>query len=175
MLFPTRPPAAYRRLAERWAAAVGGEVNPRPHVTIAYLVGYTDGDAVVDALGRVPLGAIRVELSGALSYSAVPHPLFGYHASLRVVKTPALGAAHEAVVAAVRPLGLASLYRWSDVDPHLQVLRHVPSPPSAFLPRLAALDPRGRFLAARLVVSRPSPDGTFPVVLDRRLSPGAPA
>jgi hypothetical protein len=109
-----------------------------------------------------------------MSYTPVSHPLFGYAASLRVVKTGALTAMHEAIVAAVRPLGLTSVYRWHDVDPHLQVLRRIESPPEVFVPRLASLEPRLRLEATRLVLSRPDGAGSFPVLLDRPLPSGDP-
>lgn len=170
MLFPSaRTPRRYAQLARRWGDAVGGVVNPDPHVTIAYLVGEAEPSSVVAAVRSLPAAAVVVAAAGVLSYSQTPHPLFGYSASLRVRKTPELNALHAAVVAAVRPLGLASLYVWDEVDPHLQVLRHLPAHPSLALPRLAALDPRYRFAAARLVVSRPDGRGGYPIELSRSL------
>jgi 2'-5' RNA ligase len=170
MLFPAdRTPRRYARLGERWAAAVGGVVNPNPHVTIAYLVGPAEPAAVVGALRQVPASPVMVEAEGVISYSQTPHPVFGYSASLRVVKTPELNRLHVRVMEVVGPLGLASLFVWDDVDPHLQVLGHMPVHPREALPRLAELEPRYAFRAARLVVSRPMVDGTFPVSLSRRL------
>jgi 2'-5' RNA ligase len=170
MLAPqARTPRRYVELADHWAAAVGGVVNPDPHVTVAYLLGPAEPDDVVDALRGIAMAATPVEAAGVLSYTEVPHPLFGYAASLRVVKTPALGELHRAVLAAVRPRGLTSLYVWDDVDPHMMVLRHVPRHPREALSRLAALAPRYRFQAERLAVSQPGPDGGFPGCLTRRL------
>ena len=170
MLFPSdRLPRRYLRLAERWAAEVGGAVNPTPHVTVAYLVGPADPAGVVAAVRAIPGRAITVETDRAISYSQVPHPLFGYSASLRVIKTAELSELHGRVVRAVEPLGLRSLYVWDEVDPHLQVLRHMPVHPREALPRLNALAPRYAFRTARLVLSRPMADGTFPVCLSRRL------
>src|SRR5207248_4956898 len=104
MLFPrARTPRRYERLAERMAAAVGGVVNPDPHVTVAYLLGQADSESVAAALRGAAVGATAVETEGVLSYSLTPHRLFGYSASLRVVKTPALGALHRTVLEAVRP------------------------------------------------------------------------
>ncbi|HEY3190403.1 MAG TPA: 2'-5' RNA ligase family protein [Solirubrobacteraceae bacterium] len=175
MLFPAaRTPRRYARLAQRWAAAVGGVVNPDPHVTIAYLVGPAEPAAVVAAMRALPADPVMVEADGALSYSQTPHALFGYSASLRVLKTPELGSLHRAVLAGVRQLGLTSLYVWEDVDPHLQVLRQLPAPPPQFLPRLAALHAHYRFTATHLVLSRPDGGGGYPVELSRRLRPGRP-
>jgi 2'-5' RNA ligase len=170
MLFPAaRTPRRYARLGQRWADEVGGVVNPDPHVTVAYLVGMAEPAAVASALGALSVPAVTVEAAGVISYSQTPHPLFGYSASLRVLKTPDLGALHQAVLGAVRGLGLESLYAWEKVDPHIQVLRHMPAHPRDLLPRLAALEPHYRFAAARLVLSRPDGRGGFPVCSSRRL------
>jgi hypothetical protein len=76
MLFPAdRTPRRYARLGERWAAAVGGVVNPNPHVTIAYLVGPAEPAAVVGALRQVPASPVMVEAEGVISYSQTPHPM----------------------------------------------------------------------------------------------------
>src|SRR5262245_9943877 len=170
MLFPSaRMPRRYARLAQRWADAVGGVVNPEPHVTIAYLVGEAEPASVVAAVRSVPTSTVTVEASGGLTYSQTPHPLFGYSALLRVQKTPELGALHRAVVAALRPLGLGSLHVWDDVDLHVRVLRQLSVHPSLVSPKLAALHPRYRFVAARLVLSRPDGHGGYPIELSRRL------
>lgn len=154
MLFPS--PAEDREIGvhlRALAGRTGGEPTAAPHVTIGYFSGQVSGERVIECLRPLRGPNVPIVADDLHSWSDEAHNLYGYTLSLKVPDTPELlhwqRAAHEAI----RPLPLIPIFPVDDHRRHLQVIQHLPVPPSEVLRHLGDHHFTLQFTATRLVVS----------------------
>lgn len=162
----------YARLGLTVAAATGGTLFPHPHVTVAYLAGEAAPDDVARALRRLTGPLVPVHAHGLFSFWETPHPTFGYTLALHVTADATLYAWHEAIVAALLPLGLILSFPWDEERLHLRVVQQMAMPPAEAITRLAGVTPTLTLLTSYLWVTRLA-HGYFRTYLHRPLAGGA--
>jgi len=170
MLFPARQDE--RRLStalKKLATRTGGTVSPGLHVTVGYFNGAASPESIVERLRPLTGPALPIRASGLVAASDRAHPLYGYVLWLRVARDEGIRCWQQAARDAVEPLALTPTFSWDAQDPHMQVLRHLPSPPGETLARLDATGVSLDFTASRLVFSQRVGD-EFVTWLDQPLS-----
>lgn len=169
MFFPLeRGPELLRPLVREVLPVSGGEAYPDPHVTIAYLAGKADPQAVAQRLTTVSGPVVTIRTGRLFAFSDEPHPLHGYLLAADVPHDDVLHQWHLAVTSAVEPLGLVPVFGWAGTRTHLHVAHLLAVAPDAVLKQLAQPVPSVTFEVGRLVASYRD-GGRFVEVLDRRL------
>lgn len=154
-------PPEYVEVAGRLASLVGGTVLPMPHVTVAAFNGSAEPEDVAERARQLHGPPVEVRGSELCFHS-------GSSINLRVARTDALRAWHDAAVLSLEPLGLVAVRAWDEMDPHITLVGGLDGHAGVFLERIPHTDWSVSFTATNLTVSR-RVDDRFALCLRRAL------